>query len=322
MMILSLVLALSLCGVAAAQEQAGLSADPAAGNVAALFTMTDEGGRLRNLQLMESVFKDGSLGFAPESHHNVSSTFIYSRLEALARSLPEGGTLLVYLNSHGGGSGDRFQMTAKGGSFRFSKALESMGRSGRPIRRLVLLVDTCHAEGSIQDSTGGDGELLRGLKFAEPTAFLPELPSSYTKGALPFAAPFVNLVPTEARFRGQVVVRPVIDYGQDSGVYEEMLIISSSSVEDYSVRGVFASRLAATFKRIEGQKSVTVGGFLKMFAESHGPTGQQPHYKVIPDSSMFAEPLFGPWPARTIPVVDHTGPGVQDGDFVPVPGRW
>lgn len=317
---LSLLLALA-CSCAVGQEYAGLSLDPAAGNVAVLFTMTDEPGRTRNLQLMESVFKDGSLGFSVESHHNVSSPFIYSKLEDLARSLDEGATLLVYLNSHGGGSGNRFQMTAKGGSFKFSKALDSMGKSGRVVRRLVLLVDTCHAEGSIQDSTGEDGELLRDLKFAKPTSSLPELPSSYSQSDLPFIAPFVSFVPTDRKYRGQTVMKPVVDYGEDSGVYEEMLIISSSSVEDYSIRGVFAERLASTFKKVGGDKGVTVGEFLRMFAESHGKSGQQPHYRVIPDDRMFAEPLFGPWPAQTIPVRDHSGKDRLPSDFVPVPKR-
>lgn len=308
-----------LCSVAHGQGRTGLSVEPSSGNAAALFTMTDEGGRLRNLQLMESVFKDGSLGFGVETHHNVSSPYIYSRLEDLARGLEPGATLLVYLNSHGGGSGDRFAMTAKGGSFKFSRALAAMGKSGRPIRRLVLLVDTCHAEGSIQDSTGDDGQLLRNLKMSKPTAFLPELPDSYERGELPFIAPFVSLVPTERKYRGQTVVKPVVDYGQDSGVYEEMLIISSSSVEDYSIRGVFAGRLAATFNKVKGDGRVTVGEFLKMFADGHGPSGQQPHYKVIPDDSMFGELLFGPWFAQTIPVRDHTGSGA-DG-IVPVPRK-
>jgi hypothetical protein len=309
-----------LSSVALAQDRAGLSVDPAAENMAVLFTMTDEGGRLRNLQLMKGVFEDGSLGFRVESHHNVSSPFMYSRLEQIARGLDEGATLLVYLNSHGGGSGDRFAMTARGGSFKFSKALDALGRSGKPLRRLVLLVDTCHAEGSIQDSTGEDGQLLRNLKLSEPTAFLPELPDSYDRGNLPFIAPFVNLVPTDRKYRGQTVVKPMVDYGQDSGVYEEMLIISSSSVEDYSIRGVFAQRLATTFNKVKEDRSVTVGEFLKLFADSHGRSGQQPHYKVIPDDSMFGELLFGPWPAQTIPIRNHSGREPSP-DLVPVPRR-
>lgn len=309
-----------LTSAALAQERAGLSVDPAAGNVAALFTMTDESGRLKNLQLMESVFKDGSLGFSVETHHNVSSPFIYTRLEELARELPQGGTLLAYLNSHGGGSGDKFAMSAQGGSFKFSKALQAMGKSGRPIRRLVLLVDTCHAAGSIQDSTGEDGELLRNLKVATPTSFLPELPSSYARKDLPFTSPFVNMVPTEAKRGGKVVMQPVVYYGEDSGVWDELLIISSSSVEELSVRGAFASRLASTFGSVKDDGGITVGEFLRKFAESHGGSGQQPHYKVLPDSSMFGEPLFGPWPAQTLPVRSHSG-GVVTGVYVPVPMR-
>lgn len=294
--------------------------DPAAGNVAALFTMTDEGGRLRNLDLMESVFRGGELGFSVERHHNVSSSFIYSRLEGLAASMRDGSTLLVYLNSHGGGSGNRFIMTAKDGNFRFSKALDSMRKAGRPVRRLILLVDTCHAEGSIQDSTGGDGELLKGLKTATPSSFLPELPSSYSKDKMPFISPFVNMVPTDQKLKGKTVMKPVVDYGEGSGVWDELLIVSSSSVEDLSVRGVFAGRLASTFNSVKGDPYVTVGDFLRRFAESHGKSGQQPHYKVLPNSSMFEEPLFGPWFAQTIPIRDF-GERDHSGAFVPVPNR-
>lgn len=315
--ILSMIL---ISSVALAQENAGLSVEPSAGNVAALFTMTDEGGRLRNLQLVESVFKDGSLGFAVESHHNVSSPFIYERLKTLAGSIPEGATLLVYLNSHGGGSGNRFIMTAQGGNFRFSKALDAMKSSGKTVRRLILLVDTCHAEGSIQDSTGEDGDLLKNLKVAEPTVFLPELPSDYSREAMPFLGPFVTFVPTEKRFGSGFLTKPVVDFGEGAGVWDELLIISSSSVEDLTVRGVFASRLATTFKSVKGNSGVTVGDFLKRFAQSHGPSGQQPHYKVLPDSSMFDELLFGPWFAQTIPIRNHAGGDVTS-DFVPVPRR-
>jgi len=318
--LLAIVLAF-VASLAAAQERVGISVDPSAGNLALLFTMTDESGRTRNLQLMESVFKDGSLGFAVRSNHNVSSPFIYSALEEAARGLDEWATLLVYLNSHGGGSGDRFAMTAKGGSFKFSKALQALAKPGRPIRRLVLLVDTCHAEGSIQDSTGDDGQLLRNLKAAQPTSFLPELPSSYSRSELPFISPFVSLVPTDRRYRGQMVMKPVVDYGEDSGAYEELLVISSSSVEDLSIRGVFAGRLAATFNKVKGDETITVGEFLRKFAESHGPSGQQPHYKVIPDGSMFGEPLFGRWPAQELPVRNHGRSETIGPDFVPLPKK-
>lgn len=315
------VLALTLLSrFALAQEHVGLSADPAAGNVAVLFTMTDEGGRLKNLELMKSVFEDGALGFSLETNHNVSSPFIYERLESLASSLPSGGTLLVYLNSHGGGSGDRFAMTAQGGSFKFSKALESIKKSGRPVRRLILLVDTCHAEGSIQDSTGGDGDLLRNLKLASPTAFLPEMSSSYSRQQLPFISPFVTMVPTDQKSGGMTVMKATVDYGEGSGAWEELLIISSSSVEDMSVRGTFATRLSETFKSVRGDRGVTVGEFLRRFAESHGKSGQQPHYKVLPGDSMFGELLFGPWPAQTLSVKSHEGANIN-GDYVPVPRK-
>ncbi len=103
-------------------------------------------------------------------------------------------------------------------------------------------------------------------------------------------------------------------------MYDQILIISSSSVEDLSVRGVFASRLASTFKSVKENDSITVAQFLKKFADSHGSNGQQPHYKLLPDKSMLSELLFGPWPAQTIPVFDVIK-GIKNKDisFIPIP---
>lgn len=317
------VLILLMCQTSSAQDKTGMAIDPSAGNVAALFTMTDEGGRIRNLELMESAFKDGSLGFSCERHHNVSSSFIYKKLENLAAGLDDDATLILYFNSHGGGSGDRFAMTASGGSFKFKKALEALGRPGKVIKRLIFLVDTCHAEGSIQDSVGQDGELLKRIKTAKPTDFLPPLPDKYDYSSRPFTSVFLDVAETDGP-RGVKVLKivPDIDYGQDSGVYEQILIISSSSVEDLSVRGVFASRFASAFQAVKGNRSATVVQFLKKFADSHGTSGQQPHYKLLPDETMLSELLFGPWPAQTIPVLDvRTGTKERDVSLIPIPSK-
>lgn len=311
------------CSFVAAQERTGMAIDPSAGNVAALFTMTDEGGRIRNLELMESVFKDGSLGFSCERHHNVSSPYIYKRLEELAAELDADGTLLLYFNSHGGGSWDGFGMTAAGGAFKFKRALEALGKSGRMIRRLIFLVDTCHAEGSIQNSVGQNGELLKKIKTAKPSDSLPILPDRYSQESLPFTSIFVERLETENPRGAKVYsILPEIDYGKDSGVYEQILIISSSSVEDLSVRGVFAYRFASAFKSVKGDRTVTVGEFLKRFAESHGTSGQQPHYKLLPDESMLSELLFGPWPAQNIPILDvASGKKTTNPEFIPIPKK-
>lgn len=321
---LLLVISLSLivCGKLFAQEKTGIAIDASRNNVVALFTMTNENGRIKNLELMESVFKDQTLGFSCERHHNVSSPYIYSHLTKLSETLQPGATLVLYFNSHGGGSGSGFGMTAQGGSLKFSKVLEALGKSGRPIRRLVILVDTCHAEGSIQDSLSQNGDLLREIKLAKPTNYLPELPSVYDSKKAPFLSIFTNQIETDQVFRGKKVVKFEVDYGEDSGVYDELLIISSSSVEDLSVRGLFASRWASTFKSVQGNKEITVGEFLKKFAESHGSSGQQPHYKIIPGNSMFGELLFGPLFVQTIPIKDHTD-SVKEFpiDFIPVPSK-
>lgn len=320
---ISLLVALLLCGTLQAQEKTGIAIDPSAGNIAALFTMTDENGRIRNLELMESVFKDGSLGFSCERHHNVSSPYIYKKIEELAKNMDPEGTLLLYFNSHGGGSWDGFGMTASGGFFKFKKVLEALGRSGKIIKRLIFLVDTCHAEGSIQGSVNQNGQLLKKIKTATPTDFLPRLPDKYSSASMPFISVFVERAELE-RSKGKKVYKILseIDYGQDSGVYEQILIISSSSVEDLSVRGVFAARFASTFKSVKGDRNITVGQFLKRFAESHGPSGQQPHYKMLPDESMFNELLFGPWPSQTIPIRDIASGKIEKRpEFIPIPKK-
>lgn len=288
------------------QEKTGFAIDPNANNIAALFTMTDEGGRTRNLELMESIFKDKSLGFSSQRHHNVSSPFIYDKLTELASKLDEDATLLLYFNSHGGGSGDRFAMTAQGGSFKFSKALEALGKSNKKIKRLIFLVDTCHAAGSIQDSLKQDGELLRNIQVAKPTEYLPELSNIAVYNQRPFRSIFD-------------IKENKVDFGENSGAYEEILIISSSSVEDLSMRGTFASRLAITFDKIKNEKQITVGEFLKKFADSHSSSGQQPYYKIVPDKSMLNEFLFGIPYARLLPIINWDDNSNIKSDFVPLP---
>lgn len=321
MRVLILLFLFIYCHIAKAQEKTGIAIDPSANNIAALFTMTDEGGRLKNLELMESIFKDKSLGFASERHHNVSSNYIYNKMTELATKLDDNATLLLYFNSHGGGSGDRFGMTAQGGSFKFSKGIEALKKSGRTVKRLIFLVDTCHAEGSIQDSLKMDGELLKNIQTATPTNFLPELPDEYSRTEMPFICLFLERVKTGSLNGWNTYdAHKDIDYGQNSGAYEEILIISSSSVEDLSMRGTFASRLATTFNAVKNDKTVTVGQFLKKFAESHGKSGQQPHYKILPTKAMLNELLFGPWYAQTIPIKNHNGKKEKfDINFVPVP---
>lgn len=292
------------CSTLLAQEITGFAIDPGAHNIAALFTMTDEGGRLKNLELMESVFKDGTLGFKCERHHNVSSSYIYDKLTELASALDKDSTLLLYFNSHGGGSGDRFGMTAQGGSFKFSKAIEALKKSNKKIRRLIFLVDTCHAEGSIQDTLKLNGELLKNIKSAVPTEYLPEISQEFSINQFPFVSFFVDYKINNKEYVIKVT-QGKINFFEDDGVYDEILIISSCSVEDLSIRGVFAARLAEAFNKVKGNKSITVEQFLKIFADSHSGSGQQPHYKLLPDKSMLKELLFGPWPAQKIPIKNH-----------------
>ena len=292
-----------------AQEKTGFAVDLEANNIALLFTMTNEPGRVKNLDLMESVFSDGSLGFEPQRYHNVSSSFIYGKLTETASNLDENATLLLYFNSHGGGSGNRFAMTAREGSFKFSKALDSLKKSNKKIRRLLIFVDTCHAEGSIQDSLNQNGQLLKNIQQAKPTTNLPELPNVLSQKDLPFISFFIDDYNK-------------VFYGEDSKIYEEILIISSCSVEDLAVRGVFASRLYKTFDNIKDNKEIKVRDFLKKFADSHSTSGQQPYYKALPNESILNEYLFKPLFAQKIPIVNSKGIIEKlNGNFVPIPEK-
>jgi len=320
--LIAIFIVLSICNFnkVIAQEITGFAIDPSAKNIAALFTMTDEGGRLKNLELMEGIFKDGKLGFKCERHHNVSSPYIYNKLTELANELKSDSTLLLYFNSHGGGSGDRFAMTAQGGSFKFSKAIEALKKSNKKIRRLILLVDTCHAEGSIQDSLKQDGDLLRSIKSALPAKHLLEISDELSLDQLPFTSFFINY----EKVRGQYVFytkEGKINFYENENVYDEILIISSCSIEDLSIRGVFASKLAQTFTEIKGNKSITVEDFLEKFANNHPKSGQQPYYKVIPNKAMLKELLFGPWPAQKIPIRNYGEKQKFSVDYILIPNN-
>lgn len=282
------------------QENTGFAIDLSENNIAGLFTMTNESGRTRNLDLMQSVFKDGTLGFKPETHHNVSSPFIYNSLTDMASRVSDNGTLLLYFNSHGGGSGNKFIMVASGGNFRFSKALQAIAKA-KTVKRIIFLVDTCHAAGSIQESLKEDGELLKNIQNAKPTKQLEEIPEKYSYRLRPFLGIF-------DLHDGK------IDFGEDTGAYEEILIISSSSVEDLTTRGVFALRMYNTFSAVKGNAQITVGEFLKKFADSHSKTGQQPYYKVLPTKDMFGELLFGSPTAQKIPIKNYSSDRLKEFD--------
>jgi hypothetical protein len=287
-----LILLLLFTSTCYGQEvQTGMAYDPLENNVALLFTMSDEGGRTKNLDLMESVFKDKKLGFKSERYHNVSSQQIYSTITEKSKNITDRSTLLLYLNGHGGGSRNNFGMQARGGSFKFSKALESIAKS-KKVKRLIVLIDTCHAQGGIQEGFKENGELLRNLETEKGVAFLPELPSKNNRIIFPFIGIF-DIRKDES-----------IDYGEDSGAYEEALIISSSSAEMLSTRGVFALRFKTTYDALKDKENVSISQFLKAFALNHKGGGQQPYYKALPDNSMLGDLLFGSLFVQEIPIND------------------
>ena len=279
-------------------------------NIAALFTMTDESGRKENLKMMEDVFSDGTLGFKFETHHNKPSKYIYERLSELSKEVGQFGTLLIYLNSHGGGSGSRFGMTSSDGSFKFSKALDAIAKENK-VQRLIVLIDTCHASGGIQEAFEGKEKLIENIK-----THLPELPSYYEEKILK-----TKDNSSLFSFRRVGLAKVKMDYGASSNAYKECLIIASSSADDLSTRGAFASRLKSAFEKAKKEeKEITVGGFLKIFAGLHNNTTQKPHYKIIPTDFMLNEPLFGNALIREIPIIDRQNPDEQVPiDFIPVP---
>ena len=260
-------------------KQAMFPFDMNSKNIALLFTMTDESGRRENLDRMESIFEDGSLGFEHQTYHNISSPDIYAKLTEVAPNVGKYGTLMLYFNSHGGGSGSSFGMMAKGGSFKFSKALEAIAESNK-VKRLIILIDTCHASGGIQE--GGFGK----EKLINPQTGLPEMEWFYG----------------------------------DNSAYQECLVIASSSVEDLSTRGYFAARLKSAFESSKDDKSITIAEFMRSFAALHSNTRQKPHYKALPDEVFLDEPLFeNPLP-RGIPIRDRNGPqGEYPPDYIPIP---
>lgn len=267
------------------QNPTGLPFDIKGKNVAGLFTMTDEAGRLENIQMMEKVFKDGSLGFKSESHHNVTAKYIYERLTVLAKEVGETGTLLFYVNSHGGGSGRRFVMESASGDFRFSKALQSIAKANK-VKRLIVLIDTCHAQGGIQEGWNENGDMLINIKTG-----LYELPEFY------------RVSEKNELFDSQVRV----NYGVDSGAYEECLVLASTSVDTLSTRTIFPTKMKETLDRIKGDKFITVAGFLRKFGDSHRDVAQRPFFKALPNDNLLSEPLFSNLPVRDIPVIDKVG---------------
>ena len=277
---------LSILLFAQSPNPVGLPFDRNENNLALLFTMTNEDGRLENIQLMESIFKDGSLGFKSQSYHNVSSPLIYSKLTEGAKAVGDAGTLLFYVNSHGGGSWKNFSMEALGGDFKFTKALQAIAK-GNKVQRLIIFIDTCHAEGGIQEGFQEGGKPILNLRTG-----LEELPTAYR-------------VSNPNKFFDDEQIE--VNYGQDTGAYNECLILASTNINTLSTRTIFPTKMKATLQKIKGDKTITVAQFLKKFAEAHSDVYQKPLYKVLPNENMLNEPLFSNVPARAIPIKDRAG---------------
>lgn len=263
----------------------GLPFDRNEKNIALLFTMTNESGRLENIQTMESIFKDGSLGFKSQSYHNVSSPLIYSKLTEGAKAVGEAGTLLFYVNSHGGGSWKNFSMEALGGDFKFTKALRAIAQ-GNKVQRLIIFIDTCHAEGGIQEGFQERGNPIMNIRTG-----LQELPTVYK-------------VSNSNKFFDEEEI--LVNYGQDSGSYKECLILASTNIDTLSTRTIFPTKMKNTLEKIKNEKNITVAQFLKKFAEAHNDVYQKPLYKVLPNENMLNEPLFSNLPARELKIRDRT----------------
>lgn len=190
---------------------AGLPFDKDSKNIAVLFTMTDENGRKENLKMMENIFKDKSLGFQSQTHHNKSAPYIYEKITELSEEVDQYGTLLIYLNSHGGGGSKNFGMTAKDGPLKLSKVVQAVAKGNR-VKRLIILIDTCHASGGVRE-----GFNEQEIKIPTIDVKLPVLSEEFTS----------------------------------ENAFEEALIIASSSLEDLSVRGAFAFRLEKAFQAVK-----------------------------------------------------------------------
>lgn len=247
-------------------------------NYALLFTMTDEDGRTKNLQLMEDSFKDEKLGFKCLKFHNVSSKQIYEKITEYSLETGNEGTLLLYLNSHGGGSGKNFGMVSKDGGFKFSKAVQSIAKSGK-VKRLIVLIDTCHASGGIEEGFDKKGAPLR---VFNTEVQMPEISKNT------FFRNFFDIKNDE------------IDYCVNLNAFDDAIILASSSPEKLTTRGVFAYNWKKT-KDLIGEDAM-VADFLKSFAKNGLLLGQQPYFKCIPNNSIFNEPLFKNSIPKDLPV--------------------
>lgn len=275
--ILNFVLIFSLLA-ADKVDLSGLPYDINGNNYSLLFTMTDEDGRTRNLQLMEDSFKDEKLGFKCLKFHNVSSKQIYDKISEYSLEVGREGTLLLYLNSHGGGSGKNFSMVAKDGNFKFSKAVQAIANAGK-IKRLIVLIDTCHASGGIEEGFDKKGVPLR---VFNTEVQMPEISKNS------FFRNFFDIKNDE------------IDYCLNLNAFEDAIILASSSPEKLTTRGVFAYNWNKTKETVD--ENVTIADFLKSFSKNDISGGQQPYFKCLPNNSIFNEPLFKNPIAREIPV--------------------
>lgn len=294
---LAMSLLAGLCGCRSAKRETdpeSLAASANARNIALIATGTSEQadpGRELNISLMASAFSDARLAFSPVVLRAATKRQLLDALEEQARAVGNDGTLLFYWNTHG--SPRATYATSDGLGVSFQEILERLhrARSEKAMKRIVFLLDTCHA-GSAQPFVGAlrlDPGDTSGFSSATLGVKAPEIDP--LSEADPGALSLVRELDSELISETTALPDPGSGGSEPERArfYEEALILSSSVATQETVRGRFAQAIGASLASL--RPDATVKDLVNEVA-ARTSVSQTMTYKTFPSTDLLDEALF------------------------------
>ena len=299
------LVAMQSCGKRSSDDSSSLddlAYDSEASNAALIFGARNGlAGVATDVQEMSRVLSDSTYGFSFSTESNIDSTKvqILSAISSKAATVGDKGTMALYFSGHGSPDGKFY--TSDHSFLGFDEITQAIrkGRSGKPVKRVLIFNDSCFS-GNWIDSTEG---LSSGSNLTDGQSTA----SNKGRGSVELDEGSKDKMAGDS---AQAIVRSMQTQNRNNEVFEQLLIMSASRDNETSMDlgvasgGAFTYSLRRVLSRLKADKP---GARMKDMIQDTVTLTQSsykhtPQFNAIP-SIMLEGALFGRTPAARPPVV-------------------
>lgn len=285
---------LGACGVQTAAEQKGFSATAGAKNIAVIMTGSHEQHIPKNAGMIREVMSEQAYNFQIMEQQRVTAAQAIQLTANAAAQVDDNGTLLWYFSSHGATNGT---LQTFGGMLSFDKVAAAIktARNGRPLKRLVVIVQACYSGQIVNGSLAVGrtdyplGATGLGLMAKDTTAGLEQ----DLRDDANLAAYTNQLLGINNGTRSESA--PLVATNPATGKLAEQLLVMSAAARNepsmYSGDGShFTKALYTTFKQMRSTPQITMQQFLARVQQN--VSSSRPQFRAVPEALVLSEPLY------------------------------